>query len=137
MDIIALAHTSFSPEELNYRKTNNCIQTGLYLHPIFHKDGNYPQIVIDRIAKRSELEGFRKSRLPSFTSEEINLIRNSADFLGVNHYTTNISKAISEPEIGAPYYHYDKGYAEYQNESWSGSASTWLKACSCYFKNFD
>lgn len=104
----------------------------MYLHPIFHKDGNYPQIVIDRIAKRSALEGFKRSRLPSFTSEEINWIRGSADFLGVNHYTTNISQAIAEPEIGEPFYHYDKGYAEYQNASWNGSASSWLKVlCFC------
>lgn len=99
----------------------------MYLHPIFHKDGNYPQIVIDRIAKRSELEGFKKSRLPAFTSDEISWIRSSADFLGVNHYTTNISQAIPEPQIGDPFYHYDKGYVEYQNASWNESASTWLK----------
>lgn len=99
----------------------------MYLHPIYHRDGNYPQIVIDRIAKRSALEGFRRSRLPSFTSEEVSLIRGSADFLGVNHYTTKIANAISEPEIGVPNYYYDKGHDEYQNESWPGSASAWLK----------
>ena len=34
--------------------------------------------------------GFRKSRLPTLTAEEINYIRGTFDFLGLNSYTTRI-----------------------------------------------
>ena len=34
--------------------------------------------------------GFRKSRLPTLTAEEINYIRGTFDFLGLNSYTTRM-----------------------------------------------
>lgn len=106
------------------------LQMGQYLHPIYHSDGDYPQIVKDRVAYRSEKEGFRRSRLPEFTSEQIGLLRGSADFLAVNHYTSNMVRLVEEPEFGEPNNDYDKGYETYLDESWSGSASEWLKVSS-------
>jgi lactase-phlorizin hydrolase len=45
-------------------------QLGLYAHPIFSQEGDYPKLVKDRIAQKSFTEGFFKSRLPKFTEEE-------------------------------------------------------------------
>ena len=49
---------------------------GWFADPIFL--GDYPQVMKDRLG----------NRLPEFTSEEKNLINRSADFFGLNHYTT-------------------------------------------------
>nr|CAI5861044.1 unnamed protein product [Callosobruchus analis] len=46
---------------------------GLYAHPIFR--GNWPQVVIDRVALRSKLEGYPQSRLPELTAEEQHFIK--------------------------------------------------------------
>lgn len=65
--------------------------------------------MMDRIANRSYAEGFRRSRLPSFTSEEVNLLRGSADYLGLNHYSSQEAYYIDEPTIGEPNYNDDLG----------------------------
>lgn len=95
-----------------------------------HVNGDFPEIVKERIANRSKLEGFKSSRLPQLTSEEINYIRGTVDFLGVNHYTSNIVSLTEEAATSNPSFFYDRGYNTYQNETWLGSASAWLKVSS-------
>lgn len=50
-------------------------QCGRYGHPIFSKNGDYPDIIKQRIAENSKFEGLTKSRLPTFTSEWIQYIK--------------------------------------------------------------
>ncbi|XP_063932804.1 myrosinase 1-like [Zophobas morio] len=100
---------------------------GLYAHPIYHPDGNFPQVMIDRIADRSEKEGFPTSRLPELSTEEIEYIRGTFDFLCLNSYTTNMVKWTNDYEIGAPGYYSDLSVSTYQDPSWNNSASGWLK----------
>lgn len=54
--------------------------------------------MIDQIANISHSENYAKSRLPELSADEIELIRGSYDFLGLNHYTT---KLISHKNISA------------------------------------
>ncbi|XP_049836586.1 myrosinase 1-like [Schistocerca gregaria] len=62
---------------------------GIYAHPIFSAEGDYPAVVRERVDANSAAEGRPRSRLPSFTQEEVDYIRGSADFIGVNHYQTD------------------------------------------------
>ncbi|XP_069681383.1 myrosinase 1-like [Periplaneta americana] len=71
---------------------------GLYCHPIFSKEGDYPQVLKDNVGDKSLAQGFLKSRLPQFTPEEIEYIRGSADFLGLNEYSTFLVSA-KEPSL--------------------------------------
>lgn len=44
----------------------------------------------ERIAARSLEQGFPRSRLPELTPEEIEYIRGTSDFFGLNHYVSNL-----------------------------------------------
>ncbi|CAD0205437.1 unnamed protein product [Chrysodeixis includens] len=66
---------------------------GLYAHPIFSSEGGFPKELSERIAKKSAEQGYTRSRLPEFTEEEKAFIKGSADFFGVNHYTTYLVSA--------------------------------------------
>jgi lactase-phlorizin hydrolase len=48
---------------------------GLYGNPIFSEEGDYPEVVRDRVDANSQAEGFKRSRLPKFTDDEIKYIR--------------------------------------------------------------
>ncbi|CAH0558860.1 unnamed protein product [Brassicogethes aeneus] len=70
--------------------------TGWWMHPIFSKEGDYPEILKFRVAEISKTENFPESRLPPLDQEEIKFIRGSADFLGLNHYLTYL---VSDNEL--------------------------------------
>ena len=61
---------------------------GWFYHPIFSEQGDYPKVMREYIDKRSDSE---KSRLPKFTPEEIERIKGTADFMGVQHRDVLIS----------------------------------------------
>lgn len=72
------------------------------------------------------MEGFSKSRLPSFTQEEIEYIKGTSDYFGLNHYTSRIAQDVEEAEIGDPTLKIDMKAASYELSSWE-SGATWLR----------
>merc|ERR1712156_675625 len=54
-------------------------------------NGDYPDVMREKIDTKSELQGFPESRLPTFTAEESAEILGSHDFLGINFYTAGSS----------------------------------------------
>lgn len=83
----------------------------------------------ERIANRSKAEGFKKSRLPEFTENEISYIKGTHDFVGINTYSTCMAKAIPEPDIivGKPSHYGDMGVSNYYLDSWKNSSLSWLR----------
>ncbi|XP_060533046.1 myrosinase 1-like isoform X2 [Cylas formicarius] len=101
-------------------------QVGMFLHPIFHPDGNYPARVMERIEKTNKQEGYMRSKLPQFSSEEVAYVQGTYDFLGLNLYTTYLVEDFNR-STEKPSYDKDLGVKISQDEKWSGSASHWLK----------
>jgi hypothetical protein len=50
-------------------------QLGGLLHPIYSAAGDYPPVIKQWMAKKCKEEGYSRSRLPSFTKEEIEMVR--------------------------------------------------------------
>lgn len=68
-------------------------QTGLYVHPVYN--GNWPQVVIDRVRYNDAQANLSVSRLPTLTQVEIARMNGTSDYLGVNYYLSNlISNAL-------------------------------------------
>jgi len=75
------------------------MRLGWVLHPIYSATGDYPPVMKEWIAKKSKKEGYSRSRLPSFTKEEIEMVKGTWDFLGINHYTTLFTYQSQEQSI--------------------------------------
>lgn len=62
---------------------------GWLLNPIFGKKGGYPEVMIERFKNLSKIEG-TWSRLPLMSDEVRRKIHRTADFLGINYYTSRL-----------------------------------------------
>ncbi|CAH0686745.1 unnamed protein product [Chilo suppressalis] len=103
---------------------------GRFSHPIYSKEGGWPSSLEKIIAENSKKEGHSKSRLPAFTREEIELVRGTFDFYGVNHYTSRVVRRTRPGEkIGAwPLW----GSTEFDavldsRPEWTATAISWMK----------
>ncbi|XP_061162617.1 lactase/phlorizin hydrolase-like, partial [Saccostrea echinata] len=100
-------------------------ELGWFAHPIL-LNGDYPQVMKDQIGNKSQAQGYSHSRLPTFTKEDKAAITGSADFLGMNHYTTSLVSPIKiPPEVKS--YDADKDVRSEADPSWARSGSEWLK----------
>ncbi|XP_026729954.1 myrosinase 1-like [Trichoplusia ni] len=102
-------------------------QLGLYLDPIFSKEGNFPVLVRKIVDKKSQEQGYSTSRLPKLSFQEIQLLKGSADFLGMNHYTTFLVKP-SQQKYPSPSFEDDVGVEYSQGEQWTKAKSSWLRS---------
>jgi len=75
---------------------------GWFADPIFK--GHYPECMVERLG----------DRLPKFTEQEESLLKGSADFFGLNHYTTLIAAYAKEVDPETSVY-FNGGIAKDQN----------------------
>ncbi|XP_072945303.1 myrosinase 1-like isoform X2 [Epargyreus clarus] len=101
---------------------------GWYAHPVYSAEGNYPPDLIRLVDEKSRQQNYTRSRLPKFSPEEVVYIRGTADFFGLNHYTTYML-SMADGEVGKiPSHENDIGIVRVQDASWpSMSSSSWLK----------
>lgn len=96
----------------------------MYAHPIFSKIGDFPQNLKKKIGDKSLAQGF----------SEIHLIKGSADYFGVNHYTTNIVYRNESVYsfYPSPSFFYDVEVIQYLDSEMDGSSvPKWLKVTHC------
>ncbi|XP_047526276.1 myrosinase 1-like [Pieris napi] len=101
---------------------------GMYMNPIWSKYGDFPKTVKSRVLKKSKEQGYEMSRLPTLSPEEIKLLKGSADFLGVNHYTSVLVKPQKTEKFEVPSFEDDIGVEISQSVHWPQSKSSWLKS---------
>ncbi|XP_023019415.2 cytosolic beta-glucosidase [Leptinotarsa decemlineata] len=90
---------------------------GMYANPVIK--GNWPQVMIDNIARFSKAQGFNESRLPPFSDEEVALIKGTYDFIALNHYTSYMASAITDPNhVGEVSWEEDSGVNIYKKSTW-------------------
>jgi len=113
------------PADEEASETHLQFNLGWFAHPI-HSNGQYPDIMRNKIDQRSAKQGYKQSRLPHFTKEESEMISKSSDFLGINFYTSNIVYPKHSPLSDVSYYS-DSDVGSAQDPSWYSAGSTWLK----------
>ncbi|KAK9674799.1 Glycosyl hydrolase family 1, partial [Popillia japonica] len=64
--------------------------------------------------------------LPSFTKDEIEDLKGSCDFFGLNHYTTYLCTTLKTQSEG-PSHARDVGAQYSVDPKWESTASDWLK----------
>ncbi|KAL2712920.1 myrosinase 1 [Vespula squamosa] len=94
-------------------------------HPIYSKTGDYPEVMKNRIAENSRIQGYSKSRLPEFTPKWIEYIRGTSDFFALNHYTSNLVEII--PKGPNDTWYGESGVKFSYDPKWPSSGSSWLK----------
>ncbi|CAO1424560.1 unnamed protein product [Diamesa tonsa] len=104
---------------------------GWFAHPIFTKEGGYPQVMIDEVAKNSIKEGRNSSRLPTMSAEMKKSLIGSADFLGFNYYssrlvTPRIDSFLEETIYEDSIYYNDIALEASVDPSWKRAKSDWL-----------
>ncbi|CAD0205434.1 unnamed protein product [Chrysodeixis includens] len=129
------AHTNSSEDE---KATEMAWQGdwGLYTEPILSAEGGFPKEFAERVAKKSAEQGFTRSRLPEFTEEEKALVRGSADFLGVNHYSgVLVSATVNKKLNPVPSMADDTDVGVVIPEEWPRSADIVTALCpNCLYK---
>ncbi|XP_068141819.1 myrosinase 1-like isoform X1 [Drosophila tropicalis] len=135
---ITISSSGFEPRNPDSAEDREAAERGFqfnvgwFAHPIFSRHGNYPKIVIDRIRNLSKEQGFSRSRLPEFTQAEIHRIRGTADFFGLNTYTTYLATTNGHNNTGnfpVPSFDHDMGIVyNHDGVDWPSSGSVWLKS---------
>lgn len=81
------------------------MQTGWFINPIFTEQGDYPQVMIDKIAANSIKEGRESSRLPVMSEDMRKSLIGSADFLAINYYTSRLIAPLKRHSHGVLHLH--------------------------------
>lgn len=120
---------SDSSEDILAAETAAQFEWEQYAYPIFSVKGNFPPIMIENIAQKSAAQGFPRSRLPEFTEEEVEYVRGTSDFFGLNHYSSSMvyRNASVYNKHPVPSYYDDIDIGEYMDPDWGYSVSPWLR----------
>lgn len=82
--------------------------------------------MIDQIWSLDQSRGRARSRLPVFTPDQINYIKGSADFLGLNYYTSAVVEQTDTPVAAYPSFDLDMGLRVFADPDWPQALSEWL-----------
>ncbi|XP_076455330.1 cytosolic beta-glucosidase-like [Babylonia areolata] len=108
------------PEDVSAAELYLLFSLGILAHPIF-VDGDYPPTLKERMAARAK---GGHSRLPVFTEEEKAYVKGSADFFGLNYYTTRY--VVEGAEDGKSHYRGDCKAEASTDPQWIRGQSEWL-----------
>ncbi|KAL0895053.1 hypothetical protein ABMA27_013519 [Loxostege sticticalis] len=123
-------HLPESEKDTDATRIMQMFDLGIYAHPIFSKSGDWPLQLKEIIARKSAEQGFKRSRLPDFTPEEVEYLRGTSDLFGLNHYSTYYVSAnetmVKNYEV--PSRADDAGVHTYDLDAWKLSEFSSTKA---------
>ncbi|XP_013137877.1 PREDICTED: myrosinase 1-like [Papilio polytes] len=123
-------HMSENKEDEELTERIRQYMTGMYSHPIYSKDGGWPPELEKIIAENSKKQGFVRSRLPPFSKEEIDLIKGTYDYYGMNYYTSRMVRKAKDGESFGSWPLQDGavelGAVMTVKPDWRKAASMWL-----------
>ncbi|XP_030032583.1 myrosinase 1 isoform X2 [Manduca sexta] len=126
LDMVWLEPATTSADDQKAAETARQFTFGWFGHPILSEEGDYPQVMREVIDRNSIHQGFFRSRLPTFTPEEVAMIKKSYHFLGLNHYTTKLVTKGSGNISNKPSYEDDMGVKMSQKPTWPKTNATWI-----------
>ncbi|XP_035865347.1 lactase-like protein isoform X2 [Phyllostomus discolor] len=97
---------------------------GWFANPIYA--GDYPQVMKERIGRKSAEQGLDMSRLPVFSLQEKSYIKGTSDFLGLGHFTTRYITERNYPARQGPSYRNDRDLVELADPNWPDTGSQQL-----------
>ncbi|MBZ3890104.1 Lactase-phlorizin hydrolase [Sciurus carolinensis] len=113
------------PEDLIASERFLHFMLGWFAHPIF-VDGDYPATLRAQVQQINTQCPHPVVQLPEFTEAEKQLLKGSADFLGLSHYTSRlISKAQQDTCI--PTYDNIGGFTQHVDTAWPQTSSPWIR----------
>ncbi|CAL1538497.1 unnamed protein product [Lymnaea stagnalis] len=111
------------PADVEAAERGKLFRFGWFAHPVL-LTGDYPEVMKQKIQEKSLKLG-QTSRLPSFTPQEIQYNKGTADFVGLNYYTSIYASSADLP-YDPPSWDNDQDIKRERDPSWTGSGSSWL-----------
>ncbi|XP_021203635.1 myrosinase 1 isoform X1 [Bombyx mori] len=133
---VGIAHTAFyfgakTQDDSELTELFRQYNFGRFMHPIHSKSGGWPAIVVELLKNISSKEGFPRSRLPPLSKHEVEFIRGTNDFFGLNYYT---SRTVRRAKAGEKRPEYLGNLPEFNAifESYPNSTATYPEEYSSY-----
>lgn len=101
-------------------------QFGWFAHPVYSLKGGFPPIMVTQIASNSIREGRDWSRLPELSENWIEYVRGTADFIGLNYYTSRMAEMDKVPMGRKPSHRRDVAVNEFTLPEWKQAKSSWI-----------
>ncbi|KAF6361654.1 lactase [Rhinolophus ferrumequinum] len=98
---------------------------GWFAHPIF-VDGDYPAALRAQIQQINKQCPSPVAQLPEFTEAEKQLLKGSADFLGLSHYTSRLISKVQQ-DTCSPSYDAIGGFSQHVDPAWPQTSSPWIR----------
>uniref|UniRef100_A0A8C9N6J8 Lactase n=1 Tax=Serinus canaria TaxID=9135 RepID=A0A8C9N6J8_SERCA len=116
--------TPGSSEDIRASERYLQFMLGWFAHPIF-VNGDYPDMLKAQIQDVNQQCSTTVAQLPVFTEEEKSLVKGTADFFGLSHYT---SRLVSAGTVGmcTPGYESIGNFSLHVDPSWPQAASSWI-----------
>ena len=110
----------FTDTDSDKQAADRCLQfqLGIFAHPIY-VNGDFPEVVKRLVANHSAAVNM-SSRLPPLTAQEQTLIKGTADYFGLNHYTSVLAQAYDmyRGNETLQKYENDQNLVKKHRESW-------------------
>ncbi|NXA74906.1 LPH hydrolase, partial [Thryothorus ludovicianus] len=117
--------TPSSSEDVRASERYLQFMLGWFAHPIF-VNGDYPDILKAQIQEVNQQCSTTVAQLPVFTEEEKSLVKGTADFFGLSHYTSRLVSAGTHA-MCTPGYESIGNFSLHVDPSWPQAASSWIR----------